>query len=66
MFERAGMGGKAVKGYIQRGARTHPLGRVGRVDEVAKVIAFLASEDASFVCGQCIAIDGGRSVMCPF
>jgi len=65
IFQRAGMSGKAVKGYLSRGERTHPLGRVGRVDEVAKVIAFLASEDASFVCGQTIAIDGGRSVMCP-
>jgi len=65
VFARAGMSGKAVKGYLARGQRSHPLGRVGRVDEVAKVIAFLASEDASFVCGQTIAIDGGRSVMCP-
>jgi len=65
VFQRAGMSNKTVKGYLARGERTHPLGRVGRVDEVAKVIAFLASQDASFVVGQTIAIDGGRSVMCP-
>ena len=32
---------------------------------IAKTIAFLASDDASFITGQTLAIDGGRSVMCP-
>lgn len=41
------------------------MGRVGEVHEVAKTIAFLASEDASFITGQTLAICGGRSVMCP-
>jgi glucose 1-dehydrogenase len=37
-----------------------PLGRAGEVDEVASVIAFLASDEASYITGEIINIDGGR------
>ena len=38
-----------------------PLGRMGRPEEVAKLVAFLCSNDAAYINGSCITIDGGES-----
>jgi len=38
-----------------------PMGRMGRSEEVAAVVHFLASDDASFVTGQCYDVSGGRA-----
>ena len=37
----------------------HPMGRLGKPEEVAKAVLFLASEDASFVTGTSLLVDGG-------
>lgn len=41
----------------------HPLGRVGSPEEVAAVVAHLLSDEASFVNGATVPVDGGRSVL---
>jgi len=63
--KRSGMTDKAYEAFLEHSKTTHAMGRVGTVDEVAKAIAFLASADSSFITGQTLAIDGGRSIMCP-
>jgi meso-butanediol dehydrogenase/(S,S)-butanediol dehydrogenase/diacetyl reductase len=44
-------------------ARSHPLGRLGRPDDVARVALFLASDDASYLNAIDIVVDGGQSVI---
>jgi 3-oxoacyl-[acyl-carrier protein] reductase len=41
------------------GVRDIPLKRVGRPEEVASVLVFLASECSSYITGTCVAVDGG-------
>ena len=41
---------------------TSPAGRLGTAEEVARTVAFLASEDAAYISGQVLAIDGGMSM----
>ncbi len=41
----------------------HPIGRVGRPEEVAAAVAHLLSDDASFINGATVPVDGGRSVL---
>lgn len=65
-LQRAGgLSESQYQAFIERSIETtHPLaatlGRVGEPREVAELIAFLVSDKAQFLTGECIAVDGGR------
>lgn len=58
---RAARSGLSVEEHYERTGKTIPLQRMGESAEVANVIAFLASDAASYVTGVCINVDGGLS-----
>lgn len=42
--------------------KTHPLGRIGRPEEVANLVVWLCSDQASFITGESILVDGGYTI----
>jgi NAD(P)-dependent dehydrogenase (short-subunit alcohol dehydrogenase family) len=54
------MSDEQIDAYREEVAETTPLGRVGTTDEIAKAVSFLASDDASYITGIEMFVDGGR------
>jgi NAD(P)-dependent dehydrogenase (short-subunit alcohol dehydrogenase family) len=64
IHKRGGMDEEKYEQFLEHSKTTHPLGRVGSPEEVAELIYFLASENASWITGVTYEIDGGRAQTC--
>lgn len=64
LHRRAGLTEDAYAAFLARSKETHPLGRPGEASEIAALILFLASDQARWITGETIAIDGGRHLTC--
>ncbi len=58
-------GGDGYEAWKAQVIQARPKGRVGAPDDIAKVIAFLCSEEAEWVCGQTLVADGGLTLTAP-
>ena len=64
LHRRSGVNEENYAAFLERSKQTHPLGRAGEPEEIADLIAFLASEQAGWITGETISIDGGRHLTC--
>jgi NAD(P)-dependent dehydrogenase (short-subunit alcohol dehydrogenase family) len=64
IHKRGGMSEEDYSAFLEHSKQTHPLGRVGQPDEIAELVFFLASKQASWITGATYSIDGGRAQTC--
>jgi NAD(P)-dependent dehydrogenase (short-subunit alcohol dehydrogenase family) len=64
IHKRGGMSEEAYAAFLEHSKQTHPLGRTGRPEEIADLVIFLASDQASWITGATYSIDGGRAQTC--
>ena len=64
LHRRSGMQEDAYEAFLEHSKTTHPLGRVGQPQDIADAIVYLASDQAGWVTGVTLSLDGGRHLTC--
>lgn len=64
IHKRGGMTEEAYAAFLEHSKTTHPIGRTGRPEEIASLVLYLASDEASWITGATYSIDGGRAQTC--
>lgn len=64
LHRQGGLDEEKYAAFLERSKTTHPIGRVGQSEDLAALICFLASDEASWITGDTISIDGGRHLTC--
>ena len=64
LHRQAGLDEEKYAAFLERSKTTHPLGRVGKVEDLAALITFLASDEAGWITGDTVNVDGGRHLTC--
>jgi NAD(P)-dependent dehydrogenase (short-subunit alcohol dehydrogenase family) len=64
LHRRGGMDPQRYEEFLEKSRTTHPLGRAGKAEEIADLIAFLLSPASAWMTGDTISIDGGRHLTC--
>lgn len=64
LHRQAGLDDEKYAAFLERSKTTHPIGRVGKVEDLAALITFLASDEATWITGDTVNIDGGRHLTC--
>ena len=64
LHRAGGLEPEAYRAFLERSKTTHPLGRVGQPQELADLILFLASDQAGWITGATVSVDGGRALTC--
>ena len=64
LHRQAGLDEEKYGAFLEHSKTTHPIGRVGNAEELAALITFLASDEAGWMTGDTVNIDGGRHLTC--
>ncbi len=64
LHRRSGMDEQNYRSFLEHSKSTHPIGRVGQPEDIARLIVFLSSDEAGWITGASVPIDGGRHQTC--